>query len=108
MVWEMLYNPSYSLPTAEAEAAWFRAIGKAPAEDEEPDASELEGMSPEELAVLVSKRARVIAERAFWDSIVWRLRTGSQGGRLPSQVRAGAYGLGSVLMYSRSLASCRL
>lgn len=33
MVWEMLYNPDYCLPTAEAEAAWHRAMGKT--EDEE-------------------------------------------------------------------------
>lgn len=28
MVWEMLYNPQFSLPVAEAEAAWGRAIGQ--------------------------------------------------------------------------------
>ena len=94
MVWEMLYNPNYSLSTSEAEAAWLRAIDKAPVEDGEPDAAEVEGMSPEELAVLVGRRARVIAEKAFWDSIVWRLRTGIQGGGLPSQVCAeGVHGL---------------
>jgi hypothetical protein len=33
MVWEMLYNPRFSLPVAEAEAAWARAVGR----EEEPD-----------------------------------------------------------------------
>lgn len=27
LVWEMLYNPAYSMPTSEAEAAWHRAMG---------------------------------------------------------------------------------
>ena len=87
MVWEMLYNPNYSLPTKDAEGAWLRAIGRTPAEDEEVDASEAEGMSQEQLAALISRRALVVAEKAFWDSIVWRLRTGIQGAALPSQVR---------------------
>lgn len=34
MVWEMLYNPAYSLSTSEAEAAWHRALGKATDEPE--------------------------------------------------------------------------
>eukprot|EP00879_Flechtneria_rotunda_P013903 GHRR01014520.1.p1 GENE.GHRR01014520.1~~GHRR01014520.1.p1 ORF type:complete len:850 (+),score=337.18 GHRR01014520.1:158-2707(+) len=33
MVWEMLYNPAYSLPTADAEAAWTRALGKEASQD---------------------------------------------------------------------------
>lgn len=28
MVWEMLYNPAYSLSTEEAETAWHRAMGQ--------------------------------------------------------------------------------
>lgn len=35
MVWEMLYNPQFSLPVAEAEAAWARAVGEPEAQDEE-------------------------------------------------------------------------
>jgi hypothetical protein len=38
MVWEMLYNPAYSLSTIEAEAAWHRAMGKI---DDEPEAVRL-------------------------------------------------------------------
>lgn len=34
MVWEMLYNPDYSLPTADAVAAWHRAMGKEVEEEE--------------------------------------------------------------------------
>jgi hypothetical protein len=34
MVWEMLYNPDYSLPTADAVAAWHRAMDKAVEEEE--------------------------------------------------------------------------
>ncbi len=89
MVWEMLYNPTFKLPTADAEAAWARAVGGADAngaEDAVPDASELEGMAPEQLAALLSARAKAIAERAFWDSIQWRFATATQGGALPSQL----------------------
>lgn len=34
MVWEMLYNPDYSLPTTDAVAAWHRAMGKEVEEEE--------------------------------------------------------------------------
>jgi hypothetical protein len=34
LVWEMLYNPDYSLPTADAVAAWHRAMGKEVEEEE--------------------------------------------------------------------------
>lgn len=34
LVWEMLYNPDYSLPTTDAVAAWHRAMGKEPEEEE--------------------------------------------------------------------------
>lgn len=34
MVWEMLYNPDYSLPSADAVAAWHRAMGKEVEEEE--------------------------------------------------------------------------
>jgi len=37
MVWEMLYNPDYSLPTTDAVAAWHRAMGKEPEEEEVGD-----------------------------------------------------------------------
>jgi hypothetical protein len=34
MVWEMLYNPDYSLPTADAVSAWHRAMGKEVVDEE--------------------------------------------------------------------------
>lgn len=34
MVWQLLYNPEYSLPTADAVAAWHRAMGKEVEEEE--------------------------------------------------------------------------
>lgn len=37
LVWEMLYNPRFSLPVAETEAAWARAVG----EDAEPEPLQL-------------------------------------------------------------------
>lgn len=50
------------------------------------DASEADSMSTEQLAAAVACRARVIAERAFWDSIVWRFKMAIQGQGLPSQL----------------------
>ncbi|GBF92073.1 hypothetical protein Rsub_04420 [Raphidocelis subcapitata] len=87
LVWEMLYNPRFSLPVAEAEAAWARAAGgaAAAAADEQP-ADDPESLAPEQLAALVARRARAIAERAFWDSVTWRFATAIQGGGLPSQL----------------------
>ncbi|KAI8469412.1 MAG: hypothetical protein J3K34DRAFT_459391 [Monoraphidium minutum] len=84
MVWELLYNPQFSLPVAEAEAAWARALGRADPQDEEMD--DAEAMSPEQIAAAVARRARAIAERAFWDSIEWRFATSIQGGGLPAQL----------------------
>ncbi|KAF8072855.1 hypothetical protein HT031_000515 [Scenedesmus sp. PABB004] len=97
MVWEMLYNPSFSLPTAEAEAAWRRAMGRDDGEPEALDASELEALSPDELTALVAGRARVIAERAFWDSIVWRFKTAVVGHALPGQLAPLLAELGTEL-----------
>ena len=34
LVWEMLYNPDYSLPATDAVAAWHRAMGREPEEEE--------------------------------------------------------------------------
>lgn len=162
MVWEMLYNPEYSLPTADAVAAWHRAMGKE-VEDEQVsrfprhqrcaclcpffkhglhlwatgqcllpglltvdnavgqrlvfpiltqtwsglvhlctafaqvDASDVESMTPEQLSTLVARRARTIAERAFWDSIVWRFKTAAQGQALPSQLAPLLSELGTEL-----------
>lgn len=50
------------------------------------EASDLESMTPAQLAAVIAKRARAIAERAFWDSIEWRLRTAVQGGALVTQL----------------------
>lgn len=93
MVWEMLYDPTYSLSTTEAVAAWQRASALAmgsppPASEGEDEAGEvdMESLSPEALTALLTRRAHMIAERAFWDSIAWRLQTGIQGGGLPQQL----------------------
>lgn len=93
MVWEMLYDPTYSLSTTEAVAAWQRASALAmgsppPAGEGEDEAGEvdMESLSPEALTALLTRRAHMIAERAFWDSIAWRLQTGIQGGGLPQQL----------------------
>lgn len=110
MVWEMLYSSGFSLPTTEAESAWRRAIAaaaaaageqppppadgdndndSAAADDAERPLSrdEADRLSPEQLDAAVQRRARAIAERAFWDSVEWRLRTGAQrGGGLAEQL----------------------
>ena len=114
MVWEMLYNSGYSLPTSEAEGTWRRALVAAAAAAGEPppppppdaDAAGAEGadgadggderpltrddaerLSPEQLSAALQRRARAVAERAFWDSVEWRVRTGAQrGGGLASQL----------------------
>lgn len=54
-------------------------------------------MSPEQLTAAVARRARVIAERAFWDSIVWRFKTAVQGQGLPSQLAPLLAELGTEL-----------
>jgi hypothetical protein len=54
-------------------------------------------MTPEQLSALVAGRARTIAERAFWDSIVWRFRTAAQGQALPSQLSPLLSELGTEL-----------
>eukprot|EP00878_Enallax_costatus_P021250 GHUV01022492.1.p1 GENE.GHUV01022492.1~~GHUV01022492.1.p1 ORF type:complete len:1095 (+),score=464.09 GHUV01022492.1:138-3422(+) len=97
MVWEMLYNPAYSLPTEEAEAAWYRAMGRETAADAELDPSDVESMSPEQLTAAVTRRARAIAERAFWDFIVWRFKTAAQGQALPAQLAPLLAELGTEL-----------
>jgi hypothetical protein len=109
MVWEMLYSSGFSLPTTEAEGAWRRAIAAAaaaageqppPADNADNDDNdnadnaerpltreEAERLSPEQLDAAVQRRARAIAERAFWDSVEWRLKTGAQrGGGLAEQL----------------------
>jgi hypothetical protein len=91
LMWELLYNPNYKLPTQEAEAAWQRAADEMGLElatssegtaDGGPGASDmeedLESLSPEQLTEVLTRRARVVAEHAFWDSIEWRIRTGMQ------------------------------
>jgi hypothetical protein len=61
------------------------------------DASDVESMTPEQLQALVARRARGIAERAFWDSIVWRFKTAAQGQALPSQLAPLLSELGTEL-----------
>lgn len=61
------------------------------------DASDVESMTPEQLSALVARRARTIAERAFWDSIVWRFKTAAQGQALPSQLAPLLSELGTEL-----------
>lgn len=61
------------------------------------DASDVESMTPEQLSALVARRARTIAERAFWDSIVWRFKTAAQGHALPSQLAPLLSELGTEL-----------
>lgn len=179
MVWEMLYNPTYSLPSEEAEAAWYRAMGRETAADVEVsihccwvcrskrqicgctdfariaasngwnwielcadwditcvpirtspglhklslqleyvdftpstsasawplsfpsvlqlDPSDVDSMSPEQLTAAVARRARAIAERAFWDSIVWRFKTAAHGETLPAQLAPLLAELGTEL-----------
>eukprot|EP00775_Hariotina_reticulata_P010274 gene10274-10433_t len=97
MVWEMLYNPAYLLSTSEAEAAWHRALGKAADEPEAFAMDDLESLSPEQLTAVISNRARLIAEKAFWDSLVWRFKTAVQGQALPSQLATLLSELGTEL-----------
>jgi hypothetical protein len=54
-------------------------------------------MTPEQLSALVARHARTIAERAFWDSIVWRFKTAAQGHALPSQLAPLLSELGTEL-----------
>jgi hypothetical protein len=54
MVWEMLYNPDYSLPTADAVAAWHRAMGKQP----DAEAEEVRGAR--------QRRALLVVAAAAW------------------------------------------
>lgn len=61
------------------------------------DAGDVESMTPEQLSALVARRARTIAERAFWDSIVWRFKTAAQGQALPSQLAPLLSELGTEL-----------
>lgn len=61
------------------------------------DPAELDAMTPEQLTAMLAQKARVIAERAFWDSVEWRLRTGIQGGNLPSQLAPLLSELGTEL-----------
>jgi hypothetical protein len=57
-----------------------------PLPDPLPQPIDAESLAPEQLAALVARRARAIAERAFWDSISWRFATAIQGGGLPGQL----------------------
>jgi hypothetical protein len=61
------------------------------------DASDVESMTPQQLTATVAGRARVIAERAFWDSIVWRFKMAVQGHALPAQVAPLLSELGTEL-----------
>ncbi|WIA29010.1 hypothetical protein OEZ86_011527 [Tetradesmus obliquus] len=98
MVWEMLYSgDSYALPAADAEASWRRAMGQEVDAEQELDASDVESMTPQQLTAMVASRARVIAERAFWDSIVWRFKMAVQGHALPAQVAPLLSELGTEL-----------
>lgn len=54
-------------------------------------------MTPQQLTAMVASRARVIAERAFWDSIVWRFKMAVQGHALPAQVAPLLSELGTEL-----------
>jgi hypothetical protein len=54
-------------------------------------------MTPEQLTALVAGRARMIAEQAFWDSIVWRFKTAAQGQALPTQLAPLLSELGTEL-----------
>jgi hypothetical protein len=54
-------------------------------------------MTPQQLTAMVAGRARVIAERAFWDSIVWRFKMAVQGHALPAQVAPLLAELGTEL-----------
>lgn len=54
-------------------------------------------MTPQQLTAMVASRARVIAERAFWDSIVWRFKLAVQGQTLPSQLAPLLAELGTEL-----------
>lgn len=95
MVWEMLYNPGFTLPVADAEAAWARSIApEGAAEDEAPlDPEELQRLPAEQLAAIVTQRAKIVAERAFWDSIKWRFHTAMQVG-LSVGMQCGLQGRG--------------
>jgi hypothetical protein len=58
---------------------------------------DLETMSPEQLTAVISNRARIIAEKAFWDSLVWRFKTAVQGHALPTQLAPLLSELGTEL-----------
>ena len=89
-MYELLFNPRHQLSSAEADAAWQRAVGSGPdglgvpaaaaALGEPLDPSALACLSPAELVALLRSRAQAVAEHAFWDSVTNRLAAGMQVG----------------------------
>ncbi len=80
LVWELLYDPAYRIPgTTDAEAAWQRAVAAAAAADAGSGAAadgmpEAPGAGGEAvdlgaLAAHLRQVGRLVAERAFWDSV---------------------------------------
>lgn len=95
LMWQLLYDSTFHLPTDEAESSWKDAVGETdPMLEPAPTPEDLEnllhqggsGGSTDALAAVLHARVRRIAEKAFWDDLGERLSGGGCG------ERAGATG----------------
>lgn len=75
LMWQLLHDASWRLPTAELDLLWTDALGDSDPMQEPAVPAELEGadLVPEQVMQRVQSRVRRIAERAFWDSVQERL-----------------------------------
>lgn len=67
LMWQLLHDPHWRLPTAEAEIMWQDALGLSSPMDCEASQNSVE----------IQQRIRRIAETAFWDSVKEKLLLGS-------------------------------
>lgn len=91
LMWHLLYDPNWQLPTTELEAAWSDALGQTdPMGEAPPSPEELAAASDQrQVAVLVQQRVKRLAERGFWDSMGERLL----GTAVPNGSRASQEGV---------------
>ena len=90
LMWQLLYDSTFHLPTDEAESSWKDAVGETdPMLEPAPTPRDLENLlhqggsrgSPNALAAVLHARVRRIAEKAFWDDLGERLSSGGSSSR---------------------------
>eukprot|EP00887_Chlorella_sp_A99_P001730 scaffold8.g1730.t1 len=98
LMWQLLYDPGWRLPSEDAELAWSDALGGTSVMDEPlPSGEEAAAAGAGTLAAAARRRVRRVAEQAYWDGVAERLADPERGEEAAAAV-AGLLGeLGAQL-----------